>query len=204
MKTILTICLSLMPILSLAQTERDIFNSDVPLVFFGADFSQIQFTKAEEFTNKPEILRFFVDCNNLIKGGPYWKIMIKYLKRKEIKDDFSYVSNNNASVEWQNVYSDNIDYSLSDEDIKDMIRKLNIDQGLYKDHIGMIFCEENYSKTKGIGTLAIVFFDIDDLNTILIKHYSSKPFGTGFLYYWSSIHWNAIISLKRLSKDLEK
>jgi hypothetical protein len=192
-----------MSVLSSAQTPKDIFNPDVPLVFFGADFSQVQFTKAETFNNKPDILRFFVDCNNLLKSNGYQNLLKKRLRREEIKTDFSYVTKNNESVEWQNVYSDNIDYSISDEGIQNMIRNLNIDQGLYKDHIGIVMCEENYSKTKTLGTVSVVFFSINDLKSILIKRYSLKPSGYGFLNYWGMINLQAINSLKKLYGELK-
>ncbi len=203
MKNLLIILFFLMSILSSAQTKKDIFNPDVPLVFFGADFSQIQFTKEEMFINKPEILRFFVDCNNLLKSNGYQKMLKKKLRRDEIKTNFSHVTEINGSVEWQKVYSDNIDYSLSDEDIEKMILKLNLDQELYKDHIGMVLCEENYSKTKKLGTVGIVFFGINDLKPILIKHFSQKPGGFGFLNYWGIINLMAIKHLKKLYKELK-
>jgi len=203
MKTLSVILFLLISILSSAQTKKDIFNPDVPLVFLGADFSQIQFTKAEEFNNKPEILRFFVDCNNLLQSRQYEKFLKKRLRRDEIKTDYSYVTKNNESVELEKVYSDNIDYSISDEGIQNMIKNLNIDQGLYKDHIGMVLCEENYSKTKTLGTVSIVFFDIDDLKPIIVKHYSCKPDGFGFLYYWSAINLQAFNSLKKLYTELK-
>ena len=203
MKPLSVVLFFLMSILCTAQTKKDIFNPDVQLVFLGEDFSKIQFTKAEMFNNKPEILRFFVDCNNLLKSNQYEKFLRKRLKRDEIKMDFSYVNKVNGSVEWEKVYSDNLDYSLSDEDIQNMIKNLNIDQKLYKDHIGMILCEENYSKTKTLGTVSVVFFDIDDLKPLIIKQYSVKPSGFGFLYYWSYINSQAINKLKKLHNELK-
>jgi len=203
MKNLLIILFFSISILSSAQTKKDIFNQDVPLVFFGADFSQVQFTKAEKFNNKPEILRFFVDCNNLLKSDGYQKLLRKKLKRNEIQSDFSYVTKTNGLIEWQNVYSDNIDYNLSDEVIENMIKKLNIDQELFKNHIGLVFCEENYSKTKTLGTVAAVFFSTNDLKPILIKHYSIKPNGYGFLNYWGIINLQAINYLKKLYKELK-
>lgn len=203
MKLHLVVLFLLTTLLCPAQTQKDIFNPDVPIVVLGADFSKIQFTKSEMFTNQSEILRFFVDCNNLLKSTQYEKYFRKGLKRDEVEMDFSYVNKVNAAVDWQKVYSDNTEYRLSDEIIPDMIKNLNIDQKLYKGHIGMVFCEENYSKTKLLGTVALVFFNIDDLKPIVIRHYSFKPSGFGFLYYWGSINTRAIGKLKSLYKELK-
>jgi hypothetical protein len=203
MKKLLFTLFFLIPLLISAQTKNDIFNPNVPLVFFGADFSRVQFTKAELFNNKPEILRFFVDCNNLLKSNGYQNIIRKRLKREEIKTDITCVTKNNAAVDWQKVYSDNTDYRLSDTDIENMIKTLNIDQQAYKNHVGMVMCEENYSKTKVLGTVAVVFFSVNDLTPIVIKHYSVKPSGFGFLNYWGIINLQAINLLKKLAKELK-
>lgn len=203
MKLHLVVLFLLTTLLCPAQTKKDIFNPDVPIVVLGADFSKIQFTKSEMFTNQSEILRFFVDCNNLLKSSQYEKYFRKGLKRDEIEMDFSYVTKVNEVVDWQKVYSDDTEYRLSDETIPDMIKNLNIDQKLYKGHIGMVFCEENYSKTKLLGTVAVVFFGVDDLKPIIIRHYSFKPSGFGFLYYWGSINTRAIGKLKSLYKELK-
>ncbi|MDO9257165.1 MAG: hypothetical protein Q7U54_16720 [Bacteroidales bacterium] len=204
MKNLLIVLLFSMPIFISAQTKEDIINPKVPLVFFGADFTQVQFTRSDEFNNKPEILRFFLDINNMFTSKHTTKYIEKGLKRNEIKTDYSYVIKNNELVEWEKVYSDNIDYSLSDEIIENMIKKLNIDQGLYKDHIGMVLCEENYCKTKPLGTVAVVFFGINDLKTIFIKRYSIKPSGYGFLYYWGSINWKSLFKLNSIYKEVKK
>jgi hypothetical protein len=200
---ILFILIMMLPVFGFSQTKSDIFKSNQPLVFLGADFSQIQFTKSEKFNNKPEILRFFVDCNNLLEEKTYQKPLKKKLNRREIKNDFSYVTKNNALVNWDKVFSDSTEYKLTDDDITDMIKKLNINQTEYKNYLGMILCEENYSKTKLRGTVAVVFFGINDLKPILIKHFSFKPAGYGFLYYWNSINYNAIRSLKKIKKEVK-
>jgi len=204
MKKLIIIFILLVPALASAQTTNDIFNPNVPVVFFGSDFSQIQFTKSEEFNNKPDIVRFFVDCNNYFELDPFPKMLRKKMKRKDIQYDLSYVNKNNASVEWQKVFSDNTEYGLSDGDIENAIKKLNINQEVYKNSIGMVFCEENYSKTKLLGTVAVVFFSMNDLQPLLIKHYSFKPSGFGFLYYWSSINYMAIKYLKVLHYELKQ
>jgi hypothetical protein len=129
-------------VLGLAQTKKDIFNREVTLIFFGADYAKAQFTKADEFNNKSDILRFFVDANNLIKSK--WRNALRWeVDRDTIGWDFSYVTMVNAAVYWQKVFSDNIDYSISDEEISVMIKDLNIDQAKYKDCIGMIIIDEN-------------------------------------------------------------
>jgi hypothetical protein len=191
------------PVLCSAQTKSDIFNPKVPVVYFGADFSRVQFTKSDEFTNKSEILRFFVDCNNLVNTKFNINIMAKRLERDSIASDFSYVTKNNAMVDWQKVFSDNVDYIISDEAIGDMIKALKINQSAYKDHIGIVFCEENYCKTKPLQTIAIVFFRVNDLNPLFIKHYTPKPGGFGFLNYWGLNNALVMGSVSKLKKEIE-
>jgi hypothetical protein len=192
------------PALIPAQTKRDIFNPDVPLVFLGADFSKIMFTKAAEFNNKDQILRFFVDCNYFMDTEAAQRTISKRLNRADMKRDISYVNKTNASVDWQHVYSDDTEYGLSDEAIENMIKQLNIDQQLYKDHLGFVLCEENYSKTKERGMLAVVFFNVNELKPVFIKHYSFKPSGFGFMYYWLSVNTQTIASLKKLKKEVNE
>jgi hypothetical protein len=204
MKNLFIVLFSLMTLMCPAQTKDDIFNRNVQLVCFGADYSQVQFTKAEMFDNKPEILRLFVDCNNLINYKPWQEILRKKLKRDEIKTDFTYVTKVNAAVDWQNVFSDNVDFTLSDTVIENMIWNLNIDQALYKDQIGLVFCEENCSKTNKLGKVALVFFNVNDLKPLIIKHFSIKPNGFGLLFYWGSINLEAIKRIGIIFKELKK
>jgi len=203
MKKLLIILISLLPVLAPAQTKNDIFNPKVPMVFFGSDFSQVLFTKAEMFTNQPDILRFFIDCNNYFEEDVFHRMIRNKMNRNEIPFDFSYVNKVNASVDWQKVFSDRIDFRLSNSDIENAILKLNIDQEAYRNHIGLLFCEENFSKTKKLGSVAIVFFNVNDLKPLFIKHLSFKPSGYGFLFYWSSINYYAIKSLGKQRKELK-
>jgi hypothetical protein len=199
----LFILLLFFPVLCSAQTKSDIFNPNVPAVYFGADFSRVQFTKADEFTNKSEILRFFVDCNNYLNTKGVLNIVANRLNKESVASDISYVTKNNAMVDWQKVHTDNVDYSISDEEIGDMIKVLNIDQSVYKDHIGILLCEENNCKTKPLQTIAIVFFRVNDLSPLFIKHYSLKPGGFGFLNYWSANNALVMGSVGKLKKEIE-
>lgn len=190
-----------MPILAFTQEVKDIINPNVKLVWLGCDFSRVRFTKAEEFENKDQILRFFVDCNNIVKEAVNMEQVSSRLKREVIKD-FSYVAGVNEKVNWESVYSDDIEYGLSDEDLKLMIRKLNIDQEKYKGHIGLVFCEENYSKTKAEAKLACVFFRVDDLEILHIKRDAYSPKGYGFMFYWSYPNRQAMWYLSNVRKSL--
>jgi hypothetical protein len=191
------------PVLGLAQTKKDIFNPQVQLVFFGIDFTKVQFTKSDEFINKPEILRFFVDVNNLINTTMIRNIMTRRLDREKIGWDFSYVTAQNALVDWQIVYSDNIDYTIPEADISSIIKNLNIDQAKYKDFIGMVLIEENCCKTKPLQTISNVFFNVNDLSVLFMKRYEAKPYGIGFLKYWGLNHAYVLGVTGLIKKEIE-
>lgn len=203
MRTTLLFLLLPVCLLGGAQTKKDIINPNVPLVFLGLDYSKIRFTKAAEFINKEQINRFFVDCNNLLQVPPYKNGIASRLGRDIVKD-FSYVTAKNAAVEGQKIFTDEVDYVLSDNDIAAAIAELKIDQQKYKDHIGLLFCEENFCKTDGIGKVAIIFFAVNDLKPILIDRYSHGPSGFGFLYYWNYINFKAMGELKSIVKGIKK
>lgn len=204
MKKLFVCLFVLVSFLSSAQTKEDIFNKNVPVVFLGADYSLAQFTKAEEFENKSDILRLFVDINNLFKPKSTQELIRKKLRRDEVKLDLSYVNTINALVDWQKVHTDNVDYAISDETIAEMIVKLNVDQNLYKDHIGMVIINENCSKTIKRGKVAVAFFTINELKPVLITHYLIKSDGIGFLYYWMDVNLEAIKNLDDLYKEMKK
>ncbi|HAN17134.1 MAG: hypothetical protein A2X13_06385 [Bacteroidetes bacterium GWC2_33_15] len=204
MKKLFVCLFVLISFLSSAQTKEDIFNKNIPVVFLGADYSLAQFTKAEEFENKSDILRLFVDINNLFKPKSTQELIRKKLRRDEVKLDLSYVNTINALVDWQKVHTDNVDYAISDETIAEMIVKLNVDQNLYKDHIGMVIINENCSKTIKRGKVAVAFFTINELKPVLITHYVIKSDGIGFLYYWMDVNLEAIKNLDDLYKEMKK
>jgi len=202
-KTFLLLLMSL-SLAGMSQTKKDIVNPNVPLVFLGCDYGKIRFTKAADFINKPEINRFFVDCNHLILDVPPYKNGFANNLDRDIVKDFSYVTTINAAVDYQKIFIDDTNYALNDEDIASMIADLKIDQQKYKDHIGFLLCEENFNKTDKIGKVAIVFFTVNDLKPILIKHNEFKPDGFGFLYYWNYINLKAMKELKQIVKEIKK
>ncbi len=185
-----------------AQTKSDIINPKTPLVWLGCDYSKAKFTKKEEFTNLDQILRFFVDNNKIVSDAVSYEQVGNRLKRDVVKD-FSYVTALNALVDWHEVYSDDIDYKLSDEIIQSIIRNLKVDQQKYKDGIGLVFCEENISKSKKRADIALVFFRINDLIPLLIKHVSYKPKGYGFMNYWSYPNRQAMWYSRDIIKELK-
>jgi hypothetical protein len=207
MNRVLVVLLLLLPALGQSQSKNDIFNRSVPLVFFGSDFSNVRFTRSDEFTNKDQILRYFVDINNikkkLLQPGPYRNQWENWLNRDSIECDFSYVTEVNAGVDWQKVYSDDIEYRISEEEMGGMIKRLGINQVKYKDYIGFVYIEENYCKTKPLGTLSLVFFNVNDLQPLLIKEYSSRPVGAGFLNYWGYVDTYAHVMFKAIKKELK-
>lgn len=197
------ILLLFLPTMGLAQTKKDIFNPQVPMVFFGIDFTKVHFTKSDEFTNKPEILRFFVDANNMVDHGSLRNLVNKELDRKTIVWDFSNVTTQNSLVDWQIVYSDKIDYTVSDEEICNVIKNLKADQEKYKDFIGMVLIEENCCKTKPLQTISCVFFSVNDLKVLFSKRFDLKPGGIGFMNYWGVNHNLVLARIGKLKKEIK-
>jgi hypothetical protein len=197
------ILLILIPLAGSAQTKKDIFNPQVPMVFLGIDFTRVMFTKSDEFTNKPEILRFFVDANNQIDHGSLHNLMENQLDRKTVVWDLSYVTKVNSQVNWEAVYSDNTDYTVSDAEIENIVKNLHIDQVKYKDHIGMVLVEENCCKTKPLQTISCVFFNVNDHKVLFTKRYEMKPSGIGFYNYWSVNHNMLLARVGKLKKETE-
>ncbi len=173
------------------------------MVFLGIDFTRVMFTKSDEFTNKPEILRFFVDANNMVDHGSLRNLVNKELDRKTIVWDFSNVTTQNSLVDWQMVYSDKIDYTVSDEEISNVIKNLKVDQEKYKDFIGMILVEENCCKTKPLQTISCVFFSVNDLQVLFSKRFDLKPGGIGFMNYWGVNHNMVLARIGKLKKEIE-
>jgi len=192
----------LIPVMGFTQSMKDIYNPTVRLVFLGIDFTRVQFTKADEFTNKPEILRFFEDANNLIDHGSLRAQVARGLDRKTIEWDFSYVTTQNSLVDWQKVYSDLVDYTMPDEEIVSVLNNLKIDSEKYKDFIGMVLIEENCCKTKPLQTISCVFFSVNDLNILFKKRYEMKPSGIGFYNYWGSNNNMILARIGKLKKEI--
>lgn len=199
MKKLLFLLL-IFPVTGLAQTGKDIFNPEVPMVFFGIDFTKVQFTRADDFTNKPEILRFFVDANNLIDHGSLRNQVSRQLERKSVEWDLSCVTAGNSVVDWRNVYSDNIDYVVPEDELNNMVKNLKVDQKKYNDFIGMVLIEENCCKAKPLQTITCLFFRVNDLTVLFAERYKMKPGGIGFMNYWGVNHNMILARIGRLKK----
>ncbi len=200
----LVILLMLLPVIGSAQKKEDIFNPQVPIIFFGIDFTKVQFTRSDEFTNKPEILRFFEDANNMVNHGSLRNLVNRELDRKTIIWDFSNVTTRNSQIDWQTVYSDNIDYTIPDEQLSMIVKELNVDQVKYKDHIGMVLVEENCCKTKPLQTITCLFFSVNNIDVLFSKRYEMKPGGIGFMNYWGVNHNMLLTKLGKLKKEIEQ
>lgn len=201
MKKILILFLFI-PVISFSQSIEDIYNPTVRLVFLGIDFTRVQFTKADEFSNKPEILRFFEDANNLVDHGSLRDQVARGLDRKTIEWDLSYVTTQNSLVNWQKVFSDQVDYTVPDSEIVTILNNLKIDAEKYKDFIGMVLIEENCCKTKPLQTISCVFFSVNDHNILYSKRYELKPSGIGFYYYWGSNNNMILARIGKLKKEI--
>lgn len=168
----------------LAQKAADIFDSKLPLVYHGIDFT---LTKVLEESGVPafEIKgRHFPGMNDVIVAESKKYDWGKVLRRTNISNDLSLVTERNKKIELESIHSlKSSDYDrLKISDIEKAVSEYEFNQ---ENGIALVIFVEAFSKARREGAMYVTFIDMATKKIVHTERITGKSGGFGFRNYYS-------------------
>lgn len=180
-----------------AQSAKDIFSPDVPIFYYGIDFTQARLIDDSEANAQDIKERQFNGINDLIVNEPKKYDLASAFRRSNIDHDLGAMAKRNATTDEDKIKSTNTaDYSrLKEADISSLVK--NFDFGDQKG-IGLLFVMEGMSKSKKAASLWVTFVDIKSKKVLATERVEGKGgMAFGFRNYWAVPIKDVIDSIKK-------
>lgn len=182
MKKLLLLTFMVFAGLAYAQDKEGLKNSET-LIFYGVDFSKAKVYAANESLS--EFKAAFGGINTLFKSEPKKYDVSKFFK-KDVSLSLNGVLERNDEIKNKDFQSETNDYSLSDEDVKALVK--NLDTGSDKGY-GAVLLAGLLDKGKPEATYDVVLFDIATKEIIVKEKVTAKARGFGLRNFWAfSVH----------------
>lgn len=149
------------------------------LTFFGVDFSQAKVIGADETV--AQFKDAFTGINNLFLREPK-KYNTEKAFNAKVTTDLTPSLNVIDGITKGNLYTQNENYAVSDEQIAASIAKLNVGEAK---GVGAIIVTGLINKGKNNETLHVVLFDIETRDVIFSKTYTEGGRGFGLRNFWA-------------------
>jgi hypothetical protein len=178
----------LMPVLSNAQTEKDVVAAK-EMVWFGLDYSKAvmagdftQFKDAGEITATRMRNKYYIGWNDLVmKESKKYNLNDFYLKESVVYDLES-VNKSNSEADLNHIFSNTVDESrINSSVIAKMVSKYHSS----KTGIGLVYIVDNYNKSGERGVYWVVFFDIKSKKVLKEDKFVGSVGGFGVKNYWA-------------------
>jgi len=169
---------------SKAQTANEVLSTDIPITWFGFDFSHAKGimlgTTPYEMKNN-----FIPAINQLFLQEPQKFDINKGFNKSKVTPDFSSVNKVNANINIDNfeVTTKEQVTPLTEVEIADMVKQYSISD---KQGVGLVFIVESLDKVSVEATLHLTFFSMPDGKIILTEKVYGKPGGFGIRNYWAN------------------
>jgi hypothetical protein len=173
--------------------------SSTDIVWAGIDFSKTRMIGSEGFTDPDAIVNDYFDkWNQLVIMESDKYDFAKAYQKVKVKNDFAKASEQNGTVDPDELVI-NTTYSFSDGDVQSIVSNYKGLEG--ESGVGLLYIVEYFNKLDNVGSVYVVFFDLDSQEILHSKNYQTKPKGFGLRNYWASTIYETI---KESGKDYKK
>lgn len=185
----------------ISQNSAKVFETD-NLIFFGLDFSKAKMIGTSEFKSGEEIKNTYFKAWN--------DVLVKEKKKYNIAETFQktnvlyatdYINERNQNTDPSKIVVDVSD-SFSFKEVPLIIKEYNPKD--FKDGIGLVIIVESFDKSKLLGTMYVVFFDIASKKVLISEKMSGEPGGFGLRNYWIRTVFNVLKKIKDSDYELWK
>jgi uncharacterized integral membrane protein len=186
-----------------AQTAFEVINKDIPITFFGLDYSKakgvmLNATSSEVVTKYiPAINKLMIDESEKFSIG-------KHLNKTKFNYDLTDVTRLNALIDTNNfqLYEPKKVEPISDETINTMIKQYTLTG---RTGTGLVLIVQTIDKTTKKATYNMVFFKLPEGQIILNEIIVGNAGGFGFRNYWGNTVYDILkYDLKRIKNKYSK
>ncbi|NII26520.1 hypothetical protein HB364_15635 [Pseudoflavitalea sp. X16] len=176
---------------AIAQKTKDIFSPDMPLTYFGVDFSE-----ARIIGGTPAKTSDFAGINNLIVNETKKYDLPAVFQRSSVTVDIKAVNKKNATINTAAIKSSNVsDFNrLKKDDVYKIIKGYNWGN---RKGIGVLFIMEGMSATGKVASMYVTFFDIASKKVLLTEEMTGENGGFGFRNRWATSLYNVMEKVKK-------
>jgi hypothetical protein len=168
-----------------AQTVNDVFDKNVPVTWFGLDFTGAKFLGDREKMGSTSDVKFLIKSwNDLIeREKPNFDIQKAFSKTK-VDYKIEVARNHNEELEITDILTnDQSEYlHLKPEDIETIVKSYDFTGS---SGLGLMFNVESFNKLKEEAAVWVTFINIDTKEVILTDRMVEPPKGAGLRNYWA-------------------
>lgn len=167
---------------SSAQTVKNIFDAETPVVYLGIDFTQAKIIGEQ---TEPAVMRDkeFPGINNLIiQSGKY--DIAGALRRTDIKSDLSEVTAHNQKIDVQQIRS-TLPGDFTHVTVNDINKLVRSYAFKGKTGIGLLLVVDGMSKIEKAATIYVTFISMPTKKVLLAERLWGNGGGFGFRNYWA-------------------
>ncbi|HSY62886.1 MAG TPA: hypothetical protein VK796_13470 [Cytophaga sp.] len=182
-----------------AQTVQDIFNTNIPVTWFGIDYSHVKIVGTiNQFGGKTPVTAtelhdtYYTEWNHLILDEPEKYDIAKMINRRGAIKDIGMITALNAASSMDSVEVAATPY-YSQEQIQKFVSAYPIEN---KKGIGLVFIAECMNKSYGGAYYHVVFFKIDTKEILLQERVQGMVMGVGIRNYWAGSYLSVIDYIK--------
>ncbi len=185
----------------IAQSAKDVFNVDVPITYYGVDFSKGHYFGEIGTVDINEMIDLTNKINELIVKEASKYNIAEAIQRTEMSTKTDLTLTQNASIDTKKfIVFGKDDDRLSEDKIKKAISKYSISgKG-----IGIVFMVDIMDKSTAQTTIWVTFFNEGNKKLLFTEKLSGKAGGFGFRNYWARSFYGIIKDMKALKFKIWK
>jgi hypothetical protein len=174
-----------------AQSNADVFDTNVPVYFLGVDFSSARLVAEEGTWNESEVHSFMRSINQVIINEPAKYRVAAAVGRISVENHTKVANTRNDGIKATELLlkeNDHID-PLKPSDISKVMKGYDY-QGLRG--LGLIFNVEHFNKYSLQGVVWVTFVDMQTGKVLITERMEAKPKGFGLRNFWAATIYQTI------------
>ncbi|PWT78683.1 MAG: hypothetical protein C5B59_01270 [Bacteroidetes bacterium] len=180
-----------------AQTVKDIFNSETPVMYLGIDFTKSKLID-DANTNANDLRdRHYTGINELVLGEPKKYDIKGAIHKSSFDHDLGSVNKRNEKANAEEIHSTNSGdfHRLKEEDIKAMVSGFDFGD---KKGLGLLFIMEAMSKSDKAVAVWVTYVDMANKKVLLTDRVEGKlSMGFGVRNYYATGVKNVIDNIEK-------
>jgi len=162
------------------------------IVYYGIDFSRLTVVGESIIDPNEYLNRYFITWNGVVRNERERYKLGQIFRKSNVIYDLGMIDEINANRDPSTIISYTFE-KLTEDDIVAMVSNYNPTQ---KEGVGLVIITETFNKPETIGSMWVVFFDINSKSILLAKYMSAKPEGFGLKNFWIRTVYNVLQECK--------
>lgn len=192
-------------VLSLLFFPISLFSQDFPyetyksskVTYLGIDYTQARFVDDVAFISPEELTnKYFKVWNHMIISEPDKYDFKKFTDKSTAIIDLTMMNERNSKIDPSNIVQNDF-FELKLNEIPQIVRTMDFGD---LDGLATFFIVGTYNKNALMASYFLVVYDIDQVEILYLKKYTSKPAGFGFKNYWARTYYEVLLQVEKDNK----